>query len=75
MTAQIVAVVLGSAQQHCLGVVTVVCPWCTQSHKHRVFDNDTTVFMRTAPCTTEKPVLRYRIDLTEGAEQCHQSSH
>lgn len=66
--AQIFAVQLvsnGSCEQHtqCLGKVTVKWPYCTCLHAHRVFSNDTIEFTRTAPCSTETDVRRYRVNL------------
>lgn len=62
--AQIFAVQLpGDGRPQCIGKVTVSCPYCTQLHAHRVFAYDTTVFARTAPCSTDESVRRYRIDL------------
>lgn len=64
-TAQIYAVrASGEGPAQCVGRVTVRCPYCTQLHAHRVFDNDRIEFMRTAPCSAEADVRRYRVDLS-----------
>ena len=47
----------------CLGLVVVNCPYCQVQHVHRVFDNDTIVFCRTAPCSTETDVRKYSVSL------------
>lgn len=63
-SAQIRAVKLrGSDPPQCVGRVTVLCPFCTQLHAHRVFTNDPVQFTRTAPCSTEHDVRSYRVDL------------
>jgi hypothetical protein len=75
--AQIYAVQLpGDGPQQCIGRVTVRCPFCTQLHLHRVFDNDTIEFTRTAPCSTETSVRTYRVNLSlavpkRDVSQCH----
>jgi hypothetical protein len=62
--AQIYAVQLpGDGPQQCIGRLTVRCPFCRQLHMHRVFDNDTIEFTRTAPCSTEADIRTYRVDL------------
>jgi hypothetical protein len=62
--AEIFAVQLpGDGPQQCIGRVTVRCPFCTQLHLHRVFDNDSIVFTRTAPCSTKTAVRQYSVDL------------
>jgi hypothetical protein len=53
----------GDGPQQCIGRVTVRCPFCTQLHMHRVFDNDTIEFTRTAPCSSDTEVRKYRVDL------------
>ena len=67
--AEVFAVTLGGNVPQCLGRVTVRCPYCVQLHAHRVFNNDAIEFTRTAPCTGDRPVLRYRIDLTAGSDR------
>ncbi|BCO56983.1 hypothetical protein MINTM008_23740 [Mycobacterium intracellulare] len=47
----------------CVGKVTVRCPHCQTLHTHRIYSHDSVRPPRTAPCTGDKPVLRYRIDL------------
>jgi hypothetical protein len=75
--AEVFAVTLqGDRPQQCLGRVTVRCPYCTCLHAHRVFVNDTIVFTRTAPCSTETDIRRYRVDLNarvpkHGVPQSH----
>ncbi|MCV7024872.1 hypothetical protein H7I77_16230 [Mycolicibacterium novocastrense] len=62
--AEIFAVQLhDTGNPQCFGRVTVRCPYCAQLHGHRVFDNDRIQFTRTALCTGDNPVLRYRVDL------------
>lgn len=46
-----------------VGKVTVRCPHCQTLHTHRIYTHDSIRPARTAPCTGDKPVLRYRIDL------------
>lgn len=53
----------GDGPQQCIGRVTVRCPFCSQLHLHRVSDNDTIEFTRTAPCSSESVVRQYRVDL------------
>jgi hypothetical protein len=53
----------GDGPQQCIGRVTVRCPFCTQLHMHRVFDNDTIEFHLTAPCSSDTEVRKYRVDL------------
>lgn len=66
-TADVFAVqLINDGNPQCLGRVTVRCPYCSQLHAHRVFDNDRIQFSRTAPCTGDNPVLRYRVDLNAG---------
>jgi hypothetical protein len=62
--AEIYAVQLpGDGPQQCIGRVTVRCPWCKTLHTHRIWTNDSTTPTRTAPCTSDHPVLQYVIDL------------
>jgi hypothetical protein len=62
-TAEIFAVQLQCEKPQCLGTVTVRCPFCATLHVHRVFANDTIVFTRTAPCSTDTEVRQYNVDL------------
>jgi hypothetical protein len=63
-SADVFAVQLNSdGPPQCVGKVTVRCPYCTQLHAHRVFDNDTIVFTRVAPCSSDAKGHRYRVDL------------
>jgi hypothetical protein len=62
-TAEIFTVNLGCSKPQCLGAVTVRCPYCATLHVHRVYTNDTIVFTRTAPCSTETNVRQYNVDL------------
>lgn len=62
--ANVVAVQLRhDGNPQCLGRVTVRCPFCAHLHSHRVFTNDSLVFTRTGPCSTNTDVRRYSVDL------------
>jgi hypothetical protein len=66
-SAELLAVQLSSANE-CLDVkylatVTIRCPFCDNTHKHRVFDNDSLAFRRTAPCSTDTSIRQYSVDL------------
>lgn len=47
----------------CVAKVTVRCPHCQTLHTHRIYSHDSVRPSRTAPCSTDSRVCRYRIDL------------
>lgn len=47
----------------CVAKVTVRCPHCQTLHTHRIYAHDSVRPARTAPCSTDIWVGRYRIDL------------
>lgn len=69
--ADVLAVQLpGGNNPQCIGRVTVKCPYCGTLHSHRIWSNDTIVFRRTAPCSTERDVREYAVDLNLTVPSC-----
>lgn len=69
--AQIHAVTLpGEDNPQCVGRVTVKCPYCATLHVHKIWTNDTIVLKRTAPCSTERDVREYAVDLNLTVPSC-----
>lgn len=69
--ANLVAVQLpGDDNPQCVGRVTVKCPYCTTLHRHRIWTNDTIVFRRTAPCSSNGDIRQYAVDLNLTVPSC-----
>src|SRR5690242_18126484 len=73
--AEVLAIRLhGDEDPQCIASVRVRCPYCEHPHPHRVFADETTAFDRTAPCSGNSPVLRYRINLNTRVPMCRSVS-
>lgn len=63
----------GDDNPQCVGRVTVKCPYCRTLHRHRIWTNDTVVFRRTAPCSTNGDIREYAVDLNLTVPSCNVS--